>query len=130
MICNELNNRIIQLAPKYEVSAFAPDTFETLNRNVGKLVVWCGGSDNTIYGDARVNWAFRAWHDSLHLKMQAGFDLEGETRVAYEQARIIGGKYAEILLAEIIGQAEYFKKFGQFPENQVQFIKEYLKGKI
>jgi hypothetical protein len=128
LLCNTLNERILELAPKHIVSAYAPDTFETLSRNIGGLVVWDGGSDNTIYGDAKVNWAFRAWHDSLHLKLNADFSLEGETRVALEQARILGGYHAEIVLAEVIGQAEYFAKHGEFPTNQVEFIKSYLKG--
>ena len=130
MICNELNNKIIQLAPKHIVSDVAPDTFEKLKRNIGQLVIWSGASDNTIYGDPAINQAFRAWHDSLHIKLNADFTQEGETRVALEQARIIGGSYAEIILAEVVGQGLYFNKYGEFPKNQIEFIKSYLKGVI
>jgi len=131
MLCYELNNKIIKLAPKYTVSDHAPDTFERLVRSSNSgLVVWAGASDNTIYGDASVNHAFRAWHDSLHLKLNSDFTLQGELVVAMEQARIIGGQYADIIMAEIKGQAEYLTKHGQFPTNQLEFMRNYLKGVI
>lgn len=124
-----LNQRILKLAPKHETSVNAPATFEELCRNVGKLVVWSGASDRTVYGDARVNHAFRAWHDSLHLKLNAPFTVEGETLVALEQARLIGSDaWAQVMLAEVIGQVGYARSNGAFPVDQVEFIKQYLKG--
>ncbi len=128
MIDSMLNSKIVSLAPKHLAKDLAPDTYESLARHSGIMVVWSGGSDNTIYGDARVNHAFRAWHDALHIKLNVGFDLQGETRVALEQARILGGPWAEIIMAEVVGQAEYFAKHGEFPKNQVEFIVNYLKG--
>jgi hypothetical protein len=131
MISNALNSRIISLAPKHSVSDSAPYSFETLRANVGGLVVWAGASDNTIYGDRAVNWAFRAWHDSLHLKLGADFSETGERLVALEQARLIGSDtMGHILMAEIVGQMEYFNKFGHFPVDQAAFMTNYLKGMI
>lgn len=126
-----LNSRIMSLAPKHSVSDMAPHSFETLKANCGRLVVWSGGSDKTIYGDRAVNWAFRAWHDSLHLKLNAPFTEAGETQVALEQARIIGSDtWGKIIIGEVVGQTEYFNKFGHFPADQVEFMRNYLKGLI
>jgi hypothetical protein len=52
MLCAELNNKIVTLAPhSFNVSDTAPDTFARLKANsVNLLTVWAGGSDHTIYG--------------------------------------------------------------------------------
>lgn len=131
MINSELNSRIVSLAPKHSVSDIAPYSFETLRANCGRLVVWAGASDHTIYGDRSVNWAFRAWHDSLHISLQADFSLAGERIVALEQCRLIGSDLmAKIIMGEVVGQVEYLNKYGHFPIDQVEFMSNYLKGII
>ena len=133
MLSQDLNRLILKLAPKYTVSDYAPSTFEALQRqSASGLVVWSGASDNTIYGSNIVNHAFRAWHDSLHLKLQADFTLEGEIRVATEQARILNAdNLGRIILAEVQDQALYLAKHGSFPINQLEFMIQYLsKGVI
>jgi hypothetical protein len=131
MLSNELNTKILQAVKglRYDVSDIAPSTYEAiLSTKTSRLVVWSGGSDKTIYGAASVNHAFRAWHDSLHIQLGAEFTLDGEIRVAREQARLIGSdKLGDILIAEVKGQAEYFAKHGEFPVDQVKFIVDYLK---
>ena len=42
-------------------------------------VIWPGASERTIYGAPEVNWAFRAWHDSVHLARECDFSRAGET---------------------------------------------------
>ena len=132
MLCAELNRKILKLAPKHLARDIAPNTFKELASNtVSGLVVWSGASDKTVYGDPMVNWAMRAWHDSIHLKINAEFNSEGEKRVGLEQARLIGSdRLGLILVAEVIGQVEYFDKYGSFPIDQVQFVSNYMKGKI
>lgn len=127
----ELNRKILKLAPKFEAKDMAPHSYETLKlASVSGLVVWAGASEGTIYGCPTVNHAFRAWHDSLHLKLNAPFTLEGEARVAREQARILGGDvHGAVILGEIVGQAEHFAKFGEFPTDQMAFMLQYLKRK-
>jgi hypothetical protein len=120
---SQLNRLITILAPKHTVADVAPESFESLSR-AGKLVVWAGASEGTVYGDALVNYAFRAWHDSLHLKLQAPFTLQGETVVALEQARILGlhsRTWASLVMAEVLGQASYLAETGMFPKDQVRF---------
>lgn len=132
MLSPLLNNKIMKLAPKHSVSDNAPYSFETLKANATSgLVVWSGASDNTIYGDRAINWAFRAWHDSLHLKLNAPFTLDGEKLVALEQIRLIdSSELSQIIWAEVVGQVEYFNKYGNFPIDQIAFMRNYLKGII
>src|SRR6266404_5349587 len=74
MLDSEFNRRILSLAPPFQASDYAPSSLESLKeQSLGSLVVWSGASEGTIYGDAKVNHAFRAWHDSLHLKLNATF---------------------------------------------------------
>ncbi len=129
-LSSDLNSRIAALAPKFTASDIAPSNFQALkSQGVASLIVWSGASDNTIYGDASVNHAMRAWHDSLHLSLNADFTLQGELRVALEQARLVkNDALAEIIIAEVYGQALFFDKHGEFPVNQVEFIINYLKG--
>lgn len=121
---------VAKLGLKFEARDVAPDTFANLksSQTGGRLVVWSGESSNTIYGDASSNWAFRAWHDFLHLKLNAPFTLEGEIHVAKAQASQCGTLAASIIMAEVQGQVEYFNKYGKFPVNQIEFIENYLKG--
>ena len=130
MKIESLNSKIKKLTPKFEVNDVAPSTFEELKRSTtSKLVVWSGNSDRTIYGDFKVNYAFRAWHDALHLKLNAPLTLEGETLVALEQARLLRSDVlGDIMMAEVVSQGEFFIKNGHFPIDQVEFIKNVLKG--
>ena len=132
MISHELNSKILSLAPKFTASDYAPSTYAELkSNNAAGLVVWSGASDNTIYGCNRVNHAFRAWHDSLHLKLGVNFDYAGELAVGLEQARLIkNDALGLIIMGEVVGQVEYLNKYGHFPIDQVEFMRNYLKGII
>lgn len=135
MLSSELNQKIRDKVRGliYQASDNAPDTFEKLKKycSTGNLTVWSGGSDNTIYGDVVINHAFRAWHDLGHMILNAPFTLEGEIYVAKWQASQLGDNLGAIIMAEVKGQAEYFAKHGMFPNDQVSFIKQYLKtGKV
>jgi hypothetical protein len=129
-LCGSLNEKIVKLAPTHRVADVAPGSYEELKRLDSGLVVFAGGSDLTIYGDRAVNWAFRAWHDKLHRELNAPFTLEGETRVALEQARILSGYHGAIVIAEVTEQARYFETHGHFPVDQIAFMKQVLKGKL
>lgn len=119
----------IQL-PRFEVRDLAPNTFADVvchYRQTGYIVVYSGGSENTIYGDASTNYLSRAWHDFVHIKLGQGFDLAGETAVCLEQCRQVQSDTLALLFhAEIVSQAEYFFKTGLFPADQLQFIKGLL----
>lgn len=131
----EFNNVILRLAPAFEARATAPSTLAGLMslETGAALPVWEGASDCTIYGDARVNHAFRAWHDATHRAGAFGFTLEGERATREAQARAVLQLYPRapkawlaLLRAEIDGQAEFFAANGFFPADQFAFVREAL----
>lgn len=117
------------------------DTYDKLRAHymsTGRIRVWTGASDRTIFGDPAVNHAFRAWHDLGHIMLQAPFTPEGEEEVCALQmrqlARIMhGGRSGDeikfmchMLSAEVNGQIAYEKLTGQFPEDQRAFMLQHL----
>jgi hypothetical protein len=111
----------------------APGTFAELMRHhaerghASPFVVWAGASDRTIWGSREANWKFRADHDALHIALLAGFDMAGEIRVAQAACRIASAATCErlcpVLWREVVGQAEYFERWGAFPVDQIAFHK-------
>ena len=120
------NNAVLSMAPGFEARSLAPSTFADLMRAPG--IVWDGASDQTIFADARVNHAFRAWHDDHHVKGQYDFSLTGEIATMRAQQRAMREAFPnvpqwalDILDAEVRGQAEYFAAHGAFPVDQISF---------
>jgi hypothetical protein len=122
----------------YDVSDDAPQSFEQLNALLtsgGRMCVWSGGSTNTIYEDAKVNYAFRAWHDLCHWWGAFPFTVDGEIETCEMQCRQLVHFYGDndvtrswcaVLRAEVIGQAEYFERHKRFPDNQTAFVTAYM----
>lgn len=126
-------NQIRRMGITFEARDSAPSTFEELRRacQPKRLTVWAGASDATIYGDPATNHAFRAWHDAIHLMLNAPFTPDGEAYVARFQANQVGDLAGRVIWAEIVGQAQYLEKYGEFPADQVAFVREYLRtGKV
>jgi hypothetical protein len=125
-----LNQEVLNQARglEYIVKDVAPSTEAGLF-NQPSLVVWAGASENTIYKDAQVNWAFRAVHDALHLKTRLGFTPQEEIEMGRIQASKIGSDLiAKLFYIEIAGQAEFYLKTGQFVQDQVKFTMDQLKA--
>lgn len=87
-----LNQAILNLAKQsvgeFEISDDAPSTYAQLcsHLDAGKtLVVAQEGSAQTIFGDPRINYAFRAWHDWCHWSGGFDFSLQGETNTCMMQ---------------------------------------------
>jgi len=127
----------------YDVSNNAPDTYERLVEHVnktGRILVWSGASETTIYGDCEINYAFRAWHDFVHFTHKLGFSVLDEIEVCIIQCdqlvKHFGNsleiqKFISYLQAEIIGQAQYEVFYGEFPIDQCAFVVDYIEtGKI
>jgi hypothetical protein len=111
---------------KYTVSEVAPDTEASLFSSTS-LVVWSGQSDNTIYQDSSVNYAFRALHDDLHLKTRLGFSVDHEIELGRIQANMFSSNLLQDLVyCEVALQAEHFRQTGQFIQNQLEFTINYL----
>lgn len=124
-----LNRAILAMAPKFIVRDHAPETMQELAQ-CERLTIWSGGSDQTIYADPAINWAFRAWHDSVHLSYAFPFDLAGETLTCEMQILQLRQRWpsmperwSRIIRAEIVGQALHLQRTGAFPADQYAFIK-------
>lgn len=121
----EFNNLILKTAPKFSIRDVAPNT-ELELFNSPTLVIWSGASDSTIWNDKRVNWAFRALHDALHLKTGLGFSPAEEIELGRIQANQYSGLLADLIYIEVAGQAQHYLKTGQFVQDQVTFTLQQL----
>lgn len=124
----EFNAAILRhsLGISYRVDDEAPSTERDLFTPRHGLVVWSGASDRTIFGDPRVNWAFRALHDATHLASGLGFSVDHEIELGRRQAAKFDGIMADLVYLEIAGQAEYFRRTGSFVPDQVEFTRRAL----
>jgi len=117
------------------------DTLEKITSyydRTGKLLVWRGESDTTIFSLPDFNYLFRAWHDYHHITKQLPFDTEGESMVATYQAQDIHAlalpahvKHFCIALidCEVNGQIEHYNQTGEFLSNQKAFACDYMQAK-
>lgn len=132
MLSFTLNEYVKREASKlrYEIKDIAPSSIDEVIRNYherGIVTVWSGASDATIFGDASVNYAFRAWHDLTHILTGNNFTLQGETITALHQIATLPQGIARIVLIEVIGQASHYFQHGHFPSNQIHFTMDALK---
>lgn len=125
-----INREILKQAKniQYTIAENAPNTEKELFGSCGGLVIWSGASENTIYCDPQVNFAFRALHDTMHLETGLDFSVEQEIELGRIQAaKQSSDLLADLIYAEIAGQAEVYKETGAFVENQLDFMLEGLK---
>lgn len=127
----EFNAAILAMAPSHIARPIAPSTYAELVQSPG--IVWDGASDATIYGDARINHAFRAWHDHCHVLGNHDFSLAGERAAADLQCAQLLALYPRapsawlrLIHAEVTGQVEYFAVNGVFPLDQLKFVTQYV----
>jgi hypothetical protein len=124
----------------FDVSDNAPSTYDELRQHyqaTGRILVWSGASDRTIFGDPEVNHAFRAWHDARHILGAHDFSFLGECRTCFAQIADMEALFRghhrlpfwrRLLRAEVIGQAYYVKIWGEFPADQSDFVECYLRS--
>ena len=115
--------------PAYTVADIAPSTHLELLEcyNVtGKLVIWAGSSDNTIWGGPADNWRFRAWHDMCHIRSGMCdkvdcFTAPNEIELSRFQCIGLSDRFGMAVDIDIAGQARHYATTGQFVDNQVTF---------
>lgn len=111
-------------------------TFENhkkIYRETGKIHIWTGASENTIFGNEKINHYFRAWHDYIHINYNLGYSITEESIVCNIQRDMLPSEWyfeKELINAEIIGQAHYFYRNNKFVENQRLFTAIYLDSSI
>lgn len=127
-----INNEILKASSTltYIVKPSAPSTEQDLF-NSTSLVIWSGASDNTIYKDASVNYAFRAIHDATHLETKLGFTPEHEVEMGRIQAARLASRckslLADVFYCEIALQAKYYLETNTFVADQVEFFYKNIK---
>jgi len=75
-----------------------PETYEELIALLdagGRMLVYSGASERTIYGDPEVNYAFRAWHDWCHWRGRYDFSYEGERAACAMQGDHLIARYGD-----------------------------------
>lgn len=110
----------------------APDSLPGIIQNyseTGRITVWSGESEKTVYEDRLVNFAFRAWHDYYHLLTEQDFTLEGERIVCNRQIKDarLPEYMVNILECDCLAQVEFYYRTGAFPVDQKSFMLDYLK---
>ena len=83
------------------------------------MPIWEGASENTIWGRPDYNIMFRALHDTIHMRYECDFSLEGElkaSRIQGEICDILNLPVLKIIMhIETAGQALYYDEHGKFP---------------
>ena len=98
-----------------------------------KINIWTGESEGTIFGCARVNHMFRAWHDFIHIRENLGYSITEESIVCDIQRDMLPSDWAfekSLVESEIRGQAHYFFINNKFVDNQRVFTRKYLENSI
>jgi len=125
----ELNQCVLALAPAHIANALAPSSFAEVlashSDHPSAIRVWDGLGDDNIYADARVNQAFRAWHDATHLRLGSPFGWDGELAVVNEQCRDLRIHWPRIpdsiitlLRTDGLDGVAYYRDHASFPIDQ------------
>ena len=134
-LSRSLERQVLELARAAGIQALAvpePDAPTNLPMLRARAERFPGGilvpvsaahSERTVWSRPAANWLFRAWHDSIHLDLDAPFDPFGEWDVSIESCkRIQGAAEREVLRAEVWGQVSYYELWGVFPAPQRAFV--------
>ena len=108
------------------------DKVDRILRETGRIKVWTGFSDGTIYAKPSVNYRARAWHDRCHSLGTYPHDHTGESATLAIQTAMVKGlrlyesvRIIRLLESEVIGQVELFYRTGAFADNQREFTAWY-----
>ena len=104
-------------------------------KQTGRVKVWQGASDDTIFCHTKVNFAFRAWRDYVHIINQYSFTQEGELATCKEQQRHVSFHCSQeqaciinrLLYIEVVEQVKEYYKTGAHVIDQRQFTLDKLK---
>lgn len=121
---------------KFVAGNFEEVDFETFkNESIanGFMKISNTNCEGTIFGDANINVLFRVWHDAIHIELNEDFDYMSEARVCFKQIAELPEDWhfeKQLLQIEIIGQASYHAKTGNFVDDQRAFTIKVLETGI
>lgn len=119
--------------PPFDVREVGPDTDTEMFRHyqeTGRICVWAGASDGTVFGDRKHNWMYRAWHDWCHIisgvcNRRHGplgcFEPSAEQDVTSFQLAPLGTAFAEVVKVDTAGQTAYYGLHEQYVDHQGEF---------
>jgi len=119
---------------RYIDGAFPELSFEEFKaefKSSGVMPISNEHCENNIFGDIETNIAFRAWHDSIHLELNEGFEYFSEAIVAFKQMNELPLDWVferNLIYCEVIGQAAYHRNTGNFVEDQREFTINFLES--
>lgn len=127
----------------YEPASVAPDTYEKVQAEYAECSqshrgfrVWNGACDNVVFTNAEGNYAFRFWHDVVsHGAGKLAFDTSDEVKAGMMWVRKVAAEFGsqslecQIAYADTVGQTLYCDKHGDFPVDQLGFVRDYVAGK-
>ena len=119
----------------WRASDLAPATFAALQNEFrccvlthAPLRVSSHYCDNVIFSSPTINHANRFWHDMTHIRLGAGFDDDGESRVANAHLNALeavgwppSSLVWRLLHADTLGQLACRQQTGDFPRRQREF---------
>lgn len=130
----ELEDFVRNNAPAHRVDPNGPANWEELqaSRDEPVMPVNPQSAEHSIYSDTPTNIAFRAWHDKLHLDLNAGFDHDGELKVAQEhlrqaQAAGLSDESQRALWADTWETFKHHEDTGSFPSDPRSFVADKMK---
>lgn len=135
-----LNGAVIAISRElfpdgFDISWDAPETLQQIRDHLDagkRMVVYAEGSDESIYGDAQVNYAFRAWHDWCHYITNNDFTVKGELGVYNYQMAMLAARFGKVgywsrlLYADVVGQRLYYLLHHRYVDDQRGFVATYL----
>lgn len=137
---NKLTKRterwLLAVAPPHIASMDSPNTYEDVRKyheENGVFHVFAGGSTDTIFSSREVQYAYRAWHDSIHMKYEIPFGMQSELAVARLQESIaldahVDPKDARLLRLDLEAHIEYYYASGEnHPDRQLEMIADVFK---
>lgn len=132
-VFREVERAVIALAPDHVPCSNAPDTWETLKAwklsapRQAPIPVWNGASEQTIYSTPGGNYAFRAWHDSLHLLTWRDFGPTSEIALGNLHRATLrrmgcSPQACAAIWVDTAGQTMYESHYSEFPVDQRAFV--------
>lgn len=114
-----------------------PDSLTSLDTMMatGRLTVWGGASEHTIYEDAETNYHGRAWHDWCHWKGRHEFTPFGEFMVVRMQQQHLRKLYpmhprlavwCDLIAIDTLGVITTKLTTGEYPVDQRAFAESIL----
>lgn len=112
---------------------YNPTSLEELveDRLNGDVFVYAHGSKNTIFNQEDTKLYYRAWHDTLHIKYNVGFNTDEELLIAekqYEELIKLGVTPYDAYLVklDLILHIKHYYKYKVHPEYQGDLVANYI----